>query len=71
MSRVRDQREPSSICSRGYRLATSRLAGTLSSCSHAMPSDLDNGTAENLSLLQGNACLLDLLQRISVCHQLL
>src|SRR5262249_47927747 len=35
----------------------------------AASSDLDDRTAENLSLLQSNASLLDLLQRISVGHQ--
>jgi hypothetical protein len=35
-----------------------------------IPSDLDNGTAENLSLLQRNAGLLDLFRGISVGHQL-
>src|SRR5215469_14692394 len=35
-----------------------------------MPSDLNNGTAENLSLLQRGAGLLDLFQGIPVGHQL-
>lgn len=43
-------------------------SGNLSSCIHSMPSDLNNGTAENLSLLQRNAGLLDLFQGISVSH---
>src|SRR5262249_11761175 len=41
----------------------------LSSCIHSVPSDLYNGTANNPSLLQRNACLLDLFQGISVGHQ--
>ena len=45
-------------------------SGNLSSCIHSIPSDLNNGTAENLSLLQRNASLLDLFQGISVGHQL-
>lgn len=60
----------SSIYSREYRLVTSFPGGNLSSCVHSMPSDLNNGTAENLSLLQRNASLVDLFQRISVGHQL-
>jgi hypothetical protein len=35
-----------------------------------MPSDINNGPAENPSLLQRNMGLLDLFQRIPVGHQL-
>ena len=35
-----------------------------------MPSDLNNGTAENLSLLQRDAGVLDVFQGISIGHEL-
>jgi hypothetical protein len=36
-----------------------------------MPSELNNGATENLSLLQYDSGLVDLFQRITVSHQLL
>jgi hypothetical protein len=35
-----------------------------------MPSELNNGATENLSLLQRGSGLVDLFQRITVSHQL-
>ena len=49
-------------------LTLSRL-GNVSSCIDSMPSELDDGTAENLSLLQCSEGLVDLFQGVSVGHQ--
>jgi len=50
---------------------TKRFRGNVPSCDGARfqrPSDLDNGAAENLALLERDARLLDLFQGIPVGH---
>jgi hypothetical protein len=50
------------------QLVTSFPSGNLSSYIDSKPSELNNGTAENLSLLQRNAGLVSLFQGVSLGH---